>query len=70
MRPVAKRLLAADLAHTPGHSFFFGNFHKHREHSRRAVRSIAKGLFLGFAARAPGITAGFHCQDNGLVGGH
>ena len=65
MRPVAKRLLFATLASAPGHFFFFRNNFNNRVHAGLTVRAVAEGLLLGFPARAPGITAGFHNEDEG-----
>ena len=63
MRSVAKRLSFTALAAAPGHGLRFGDHFNDGTHADSFVGTVAKGLFFGFTAGTPGVTARFHFQD-------
>ena len=67
MRPVAEWFAGAGLATAPCNLFFFGDFYKHRPHTRGPVGTIAKWLLLGPAAAAPDISARFDVHDKRMI---
>ena len=65
MSPITKRFIAGLFTTAPGH--FFGNVDRGANRSFAgvfaSVRAVAERLFLGFAARAPGIVSGLYDKD-------
>ena len=69
MCPVAVRLFLTALAAAPGHGFRFGDHFNDGAHADFFVGTVAKGLFLGFAAGTPGVAARFHFHNKrGVLG--
>lgn len=67
MCPIAKRWCLRGLAAAPSHRFLFSNLDDFGGHANGAMRTIAKRLFMRFAARTPGINFRLSIQDIGLI---
>ena len=63
MCSVAKWLFLTTLAAAPGHGLRFGDHFNDGAHADFFVGAVAEGLFLGFAAGAPGVAARLHFKN-------